>query len=153
MLSGGRRHCRACNRRRKARAKPPFADIIDALWVEGPLSELRPDLGHCHLWIGSIHAEGYGVYSDVLAHRIVYELTLGPIPAGLTLDHLCRVRPCVNPRHLEPVTLAVNVLRGESLPARNARKTHCPKGHPYDASNTYVNPRTGWRLCRACRRR
>ena len=84
-------------------------------------------------------------------HRAIYEKFVGPIPDGLTIDHLCRNRLCVNPAHLEPVTLAANVLRGESLPAKNARKTHCPKGHPYDETNTHIT-KQGWRICKACNR-
>jgi hypothetical protein len=80
---------------------------------------------------------------------LVYELLVGPVGADLTLDHLCRNRACVNPDHLEPVTIAVNVLRGESPPARNARKTHCPQGHEYTPDNTYYNQK-GWRACATC---
>lgn len=107
----------------------------------------------CWPWTGAMQGQGYGQYGKPmrLAHRISYEFFVGPIPEGLTLDHLCRNRQCVNPSHLEPVTRGENVLRGESLPARNARKTHCPKGHPYDDINTYVSPNTGWRQCKACR--
>lgn len=117
-------------------------------------STVDPDTG-CWLWDGATTV-GYGRIKRNsridMAHRITYELFVGPIPENLTIDHLCRVRSCVNPAHLEPVTIAVNVMRGESLPARNARKTHCPQGHPYDDENTYVNPTTGWRLCRSCAR-
>jgi hypothetical protein len=67
-----------------------------------------------------------------LAHRAAYELHVGPIPAGLTLDHLCRKPWCCNPDHLDPVTMTVNVLRNDSPPSRNARKTHCPNGHPLE---------------------
>lgn len=89
-----------------------------------------------------------------MAHRVVYEHELGPIPAGLTLDHLCRVRSCVNPAHLEPVTIGVNVLRGNTFAARQVALTACPAGHPYDVTNTYVRQgeRRGERECRTCRR-
>jgi hypothetical protein len=87
---------------------------------------------------------------------------MGPIPEGMTLDHVkangCTSTACVKaiadehgPAHLEPVTNRENVLRSDSISARNARKTHCPQGHPYDEANTYVS-RQGGRNCRACHR-
>ena len=80
-------------------------------------------------WLGSANQDGYGnAWINgrlVRAHRAVYESVRGPIPEGLTLDHLCGVRDCVNPAHLEPVSLRENILRGDCSAARNARKTHC----------------------------
>jgi hypothetical protein len=76
---------------------------------------------------------------------------MGAVPEGLELDHLCRVRGCVNPKHLEPVTHRENLMRGESWSAVNARKTHCPEGHPYDETNTYIDGK-GRRRCRECAR-
>jgi len=94
--------------------------------------------GQCIEWQGYILANGYGQIhlrkgkgGKVQAHRYVYEKAIGAIPEGLELDHLCRNRKCVNPNHLEPVTRRENLLRGETIPARNAAKTHCPKGHDY----------------------
>lgn len=112
--------------------------------------------GDCWLWAGNLTKLGYGHLNldgkTKLAHRASYELLCGPIPEGLTLDHLCRVRHCVNPDHLEPVTSAENVLRGYSLAAQNARKTECPKGHPFSSENTgyvtYQGARS--RYCRTC---
>lgn len=106
----------------------------------------------CWLWTGS-RTDGYGNMKHqgrgVLVHRVIYELLVGPIPGGLQLDHLCRVRNCVNPAHLEPVTPSENVRRGIAPAAANAAKTHCPRGHEYDEANTY---RTGnHRECHACR--
>lgn len=87
-----------------------------------------------------------------LAHRFAYEDIVGPILEGLTIDHLCRVRHCVNPAHLEPVTHLENVRRGNGG-LNQLAKTHCPKGHPYDEENTYRLPsRPSGRYCRACRR-
>lgn len=86
-----------------------------------------------------------------VAHRVVYTLLVGPIPDGLTLDHLCRVRHCVNPAHLEPVTRGTNVLRGIGPAALNAVKTHCPAGHEYNEVNTYIDS-LGQRTCRSCHR-
>lgn len=108
----------------------------------------------CWPWIGAIWSRGYGsvrrAQRSKLAHRVAYELMVGPIPVGLTLDHLCRNRRCVNPGHLDPVSLAVNILRGIGPTADNARKSACIAGHPFDGSNTY---RLGSRRqCRACNR-
>lgn len=109
----------------------------------------------CWLWTAYKSNGGYGRIKIsgrmVPAHRVAYELLVGPIPAGLEIDHLCRVRNCVNPDHLEPVTRAVNTLRGTSPSAQHAVKTHCDNGHPFDAANTYLRP-TGGRACRACGR-
>lgn len=119
----------------------------------------------CWLWVGSLNNEGYGNFVfEYLpngrarvqrgAHRVSYELFVGPIPAGLHLDHLCRVTGCVNPAHLEPVTVAENVRRGNSRfsPAKRALKqTHCKHGHEFTAENTGVQRATGSRYCRTCR--
>lgn len=84
-----------------------------------------------------------------LAHRWMYEQMVGPIPTGLQLDHLCRVRNCVNPRHLEPVTQRINILRGTAPTAINATKTHCPKGHVLAGYNLAPS-RKGRGQCRTC---
>lgn len=122
----------------------------------GPVPEARPDLGRCWVWTANINDGGYGMFNPgskrtEVAHRWAYRHMVGPIPRGLQLDHLCRNRACVNPGHLDPVTGRINVLRGETLPAANAIKTHCPQNHPYDEANTRVD-RLGRRSCRACER-
>ena len=109
-----------------------------------------PDQHGCTIWLGAVDAQGYGRYCRDWAHRLVYEATIGPVPSGLQLDHLCRNRLCVNPHHLEPVTNRVNTLRGVGPTALNAKKTHCHKGHPFSGSNLIVLP-DGSRRCRACR--
>lgn len=110
----------------------------------------------CWLWRGSITGSGYGSFRlggrAQAAHRIAYELMIGPIPEGLTLDHLCRVRNCVNPAHLEPVTSTENILRGEGPTALNARKTHCPQGHEYTPENTRTYKDRPGRDCLTCHR-
>lgn len=110
--------------------------------------------GGCWLWTGATSV-GYGRFNldDRLgmAHRISYELLIGPIPDGLHLDHLCRVTTCVNPAHLEPVTCRENIVRGVGPSAANAVKTHCIHGHEFTPENTHVRSR-GARECRTCMR-
>lgn len=120
----------------------------------GPPSAYRPELGPCWLWTGALSWGGYGVLGNPsrAAHRVGYELQVGPIPPGLDLDHLCRVRNCVRGEHLEPVTERENALRSDiSLPAVNAARTECVNGHRFDDVNTYTDP-SGRRRCRICQR-
>lgn len=120
----------------------------------------------CWIWHGQVAygRGGYGIFSvgsradgarrNVRAHRFAYEMGKGPIPEDLQLDHLCRVRRCVNWDHLEPVTGRVNTLRGLTLPAANASKDECKWGHPFTPENTReAQGRYGvQRICRACSR-
>ena len=113
----------------------------------------------CWRWTGALLRSGYGVIrvggragSNKFAHRLSYEMHLGPIPEGLDVDHLCRNRACINPDHLEPVTRQVNLLRGKTLAARNASRTHCPRGHEYSPENTRITRQTRSRTCRECDR-
>ena len=113
----------------------------------------------CVIWQMSIHSKGYGQAGHhMLAHRLAYEAEYGSIPDGFVIDHAChnadvtchggigcQHRRCVNPKHLELVTLAENNRRGRV----NATKTHCKHGHAFDAGNTYIAKR-GSRECRAC---
>ena len=105
----------------------------------------------CWLWQASMQPAGYGGFWDkkkramVSAHRFAYELLVGSVPDGFDVDHLCRVRRCVNPAHLEPVTRAENIRRGLL-----GSGTHCRKGHPF--VDVYLSP-TGARICRVCRRK
>jgi len=107
----------------------------------------------CWLWSRGM-VDGYGRFWDGQrewkAHVFAWVEENGPVPAGLELDHLCRVRNCVRPDHLEAVTHRVNTLRGETITAEHARKTKCPSGHPYDDENTRVY--NGRRHCRTCDR-
>lgn len=110
----------------------------------------------CWLWTGSRHPRnGYArvwfdKHDDHLAHRVAFEWARGAIPDGLVIDHICRVRHCVNPDHMELVTSVENVMRGVSAWAINARKTHCLRGHEFTSENTYLY--NGMRHCRECTR-
>ncbi len=114
-----------------------------------------PECG-CYVFLGCLTEGGYGQIGRgpgggmELVHRVAYEILVGPIPEGLTIDHKCRVRSCWRTDHLEPVTHRVNVLRGISPFALNARKTHCSNGHPYDEGNTYVYRDGRKRVCKTC---
>ncbi len=115
---------------------------------DGPLWEGTP----CWLWTDH-RRDGYGsIYGEdkrnQYAHRIAYTIIRGPIPEGLQIDHLCRVRHCVNPKHLEPVTAYENWRRGNGPAAINARRTHCKRGHPFTAENTRMKQSS--RVCRQC---
>jgi len=108
--------------------------------------------GFCWEWVGGLDTNGYGrvkvpdTHAASKAHRVAYELLVGPIPGGLVIDHLCRNTRCVNPDHLEPVTSGENTRRG--LPAM-PRPT-CARGHEWTEENIFPKP-GGGRECRQCR--
>ncbi len=124
------------------------------------VDKIQPQPDGCWLWTGELTRNGYGRERiepragsrRVVAHRLVYELLVGPIPEGLQLDHLCRNRACVNPEHMEPVTGRINTLRSTGPSAINASKTACVNGHALDERNTYVRPDGTGRHCKACAR-
>lgn len=131
---------------------------IDSFWLRVEKVELTG----CWLWTGHVIRGGYGMWSytddgrtkTVYAHRASYELVVGPIPDGLVLDHLCKVRHCCAPAHLEPVPQKENVRRGRvavTNALRRERPTHCPQGHEYTDENTHVRA-SGQRDCRTCTR-
>jgi len=119
---------------------------------DGPLPSCAPHLGPCWVWIGQRDPDGYGFFyrlgPGIKSHRVAYEWLIGPIPLGCHIDHLCRLPSCVNPAHMEPVSIRENVLRGLGPTAQNARKTHCKRGHPFTPENTYQ--RKHGRECITC---
>lgn len=121
--------------------------VEDRIWAQLVVVE------NCWEWTGTTSNRGYGyIYVAgryVPAHRASYEIFRGPIPDGMTLDHLCRNRRCVNPHHLEIVSGRENTLRGVGPTAANSKKTHCIHGHPFDEKNTYHETPT-IRRCRTC---
>ena len=140
----------------------PRRPIEERFWAKVDKS------GECWLWTAGRNTPGYGVISEgghsgkqLSTHRVAYELEVGPIPNGLTIDHLCHNadltcpggntcphRACVRPDHLEAVLNRINILRGRAPVALQAQKIACPQGHAYDESNTYAW--RGHRRCRQC---
>lgn len=136
------RKCWTCHR---AAYPPLLQSILDAGY----------SADECWPWPGAVDRQGYGKATlnmkQTTAHRVVYQRLVGPIPAGLQLDHLCRNPPCVNPAHLEPVTAWENTLRSPIAPsALNSKKTHCKHGHEFTEENTYRYKT--FRYCRTCSR-
>lgn len=123
--------------------------FTDKIWME-------PNCG-CWLWSAAVNKGGYGIFrangKSSVAHRITYEMHIGKIPEGLVLDHQCRVRCCVNPAHLEPVTNRVNCRRGD-CGKHHKERTCCPKGHPYSDQNVQLRHWSGGvkRRCAECHR-
>ena len=165
MADGHLSFCRSCVKARVRKHKgrdsvpgltPRYESAKDRF-----MAKVVVESSGCWRWTGHVTGDGYGMFSEgsraVSAHRYAYRTFLCPIPDRMELDHLCRVRDCVNPAHLEPVTHAVNVQRGQAgYPYRdvpspsgakaNADKDHCPKGHPYAQKSS------GRRCCVTCRR-
>lgn len=127
---------------------------------------MEPQPNGCVYFTGAINGTGYGRFrfpNGTLAHRAAYEHFVGPIPEGMTIDHECHNRDetcaggngclhrrCVNPEHLAVKSRGDNVLASpNTFQGKNSRKTHCPRGHPYNEENTKVTV-DGFRRCRAC---
>lgn len=163
ISTAGRRYCRACVRiqsrakraRKRGNSNSVPTDPYERFW-----SKVNKTAG-CWLWEAGRARNGYGRFATngrmVLAHRFAYEIQRNQIPTGLQLRHSCGERLCVNPDHLELVTVRENLLRSDTTTARNVAKTHCPKGHAYTPENTYVAPPNahnpnGFRRCRTCKR-
>lgn len=147
--------------------------------IDRIFAKVAVDEHGCWLWRGATIPSGYALVKlpsgeQPPVHRFVYEYFRGPIPEGLQIDHLCRVRHCCNPWHLEPVSARENVRRGvnarrggsgsiaedpcavaalsaEPDPRYSKRTMYCPRGHAYSAENTRVT-RDGQKHCRACAR-
>ncbi len=137
---GARGMCHMHYQRWKRHGDPEY-QRPSLLNMRGPIPADRVDLGPCWIWEGRLNANGYGPYA---AQYIKYR---GPVPDGLDLDHLCRVRACCNPWHLEPVTHRENIRRGVG----HGTETECPSGHSYATANTRI-AENGDRICRACHR-
>ena len=111
-----------------------------------------PHLGECWLWTGAAGGNGYGQFWILRKIIPAHLYLVGYAPSGLEADHLCRVPLCANPSHIEFVTHLENVIRSTSPVGLHAVATHCPHGHPYDETNTFLT-KEGFRKCRTCKRR
>lgn len=151
--------CQRCYIADQYKDKPPptDAEILQRLL---PKIVFHMPLG-CWEWQGAKHSRyGHGMFgynalgknTTRYVHVWLWENLVGPVPADLQLDHLCRNTRCCNPLHLEPVTARVNNLRGQSSAARNARKTKCIRGHELSGDNLYIRKRgqRQERWCRTC---
>jgi hypothetical protein len=138
------------------------ATDLERYWAKvdlaGPVPAHRPDLGQCWIWMAALDGKGYGLVRfggrTRRANHVTLDLAGIPVPPGQQRDHLCRVRACVRPSHLQVVAPRDNSMRGDTIASRNARKTHCPSGHPFDEANTYLwhGPKGVARMCKACGR-
>ena len=142
---------------------PLDAKTLERFWAKvdknGPLCDWRPELGRCWIWTASVNRGGYGCFSmkgfdgrkhKFGAHRVSYAIENGDPGAVLRIDHLCERPRCVRPNHEQPVTDRVNTLRGRSFSARNIRKDHCIRGHPFAGRNLSVRTNGQHRRCRTC---
>jgi hypothetical protein len=144
--------CQERARIRKPRGPRFKMETDERFWAKVKLEDkIFPENG-CMLWTAFRNPDGYGMFRGenglVLSTRWIYRRLRGLIPKGLQLDHLCGVKACINPDHLEPVTPGENTRRGNAT----FRPTHCKNGHPFSEDNTYTDERTGHRQCRECTR-
>jgi hypothetical protein len=163
-----------CPRCQKRRTRNPHCYVCTGILKKAPNAKFRPFQSHpqgwtaeerlwhkvdrrgedeCWPWLAHTDADGYGRLvvdgKNCAAHRLAYGFIVGPIPDGLTIDHLCVNPGCCNPGHMEPVTLRENILRSNSRDAANGLKTHCVNGHEFTPENT-IKHKNG-RGCRQCK--
>jgi hypothetical protein len=168
-LTKGRGWCSTHYERWRVHGDPQIIKIQRGMPLEDRVRECTDATGDgCWLWTGVVSSDGYARLNVddrlLYAHRLVYEIAVGPIPEGYQVDHTCHVhdectatatdclhRRCVRPDHLAAVTPRVNILRSNNPAAKHARKTHCKRGHPFEGENLVIR-KSGYRQCRTCRR-
>ena len=140
------------HRRTGSTSDRPTVTVADRFW---PKVDRSAGQDSCWLWTAAKEPAGYGHFKKDgrphPAHRVAYEMVVGPIPDGLDLDHLCRNPSCVNPAHLEPVTPRENTRRADTVLGIRSAATHCRQGHPLAEGNLRTD-KSGRRFCRACHR-
>lgn len=160
------RTCEGCGQSTQVRSsisQPPPPRCLKCTRNHGPrrplLDSFAERVNHtndgCWQWIGTIDSAGYGVMSagpkGERAHRLAWKLFRGEPDKGKVIDHICRHKWCANPFHLRLVTPRINTLENnDCASAKNAKKTHCKHGHPFDERNTYIRKDGGGRMCRRC---
>lgn len=149
----GRLYCKA--HRESLRRNPDVSRLgyIPKNDQERLMVKIEKVNGHW-MWRGATDGDGrYGSFyykgKNRRSHRVTYEMFIGPIPDGLVIDHKCRVTLCCNPDHLQVVTQYENIMLGEAIQSKNAKKTHCKRGHEFNLVNTYIMT-NGGRQCRPC---
>lgn len=154
-VCGGRKKemaklCLACHRK----SRPLEMRFWEKVNKNGATPQYRPDLGPCWLWTGVIGSHGYGEIhvggerKMITAPHASLKIHGVMVPKGFVPDHLCDEKRCVRISHFQIVSQAVNILRANSAPAINSRKTECDYGHPFSKENTHIY--RGHRRCKAC---
>lgn len=146
--------CSKHYQRWKRHGDPEYAQVVRHGGADWERFWSKVEIGDCWQWLGGTNQSGYGRFRfsaghTKVAHRVSYEWLVGPIADGLELDHLCRNRGCVNPDHLDVTDHRTNVLRGDGIAGRAARREHCRYGHPYTPENLVIKAK-GARVCREC---
>jgi hypothetical protein len=138
--------------RRRLHKLPPSTSLVDRVLLRG-----RADESGCWIFGGAVDSGGYGMIRmgalNIRAHRVTYEAVNGPVPADLHVDHLCRVRACCNPEHLEAIAVKANTWDRAFWASGFPKATHCPRGHEKTDENTYRRPDGKGTNCLACVRR
>jgi hypothetical protein len=138
-------------------AMPPKPEKVKPTRLEELMRRVEKREDGCWQWLGQCSENGYGISKheghQIATHRLIYFLMIEPLPPEMVLHHTCENTGCVNPAHLEPLSVREHLRRGRTFQAANAAKTHCPRGHEYTPENTRLTAgKHGGRECLTCRR-